>query len=142
MQLAWSLVLEDVRNWLSSELEQSDQVTRAKNWRHQELVWRAQVAFCGLPVMIHPQVVSHLMRNHKHGLKVVSLIDSARVVRMAHPGHPGQAYHAVLVRLPVIQVQTRQHQGVVPVLVVINVPLSPVTRIDLLLPPYNNNNNL
>ena len=42
-------------------------------------------------VMVHAQVVSHLVRNHKDGLKVVALVDGAREVGVAHARHPRQS---------------------------------------------------
>ena len=46
-----------------------------------------------LSVLVHTKVVPHLVGDHEHRLKVVSLVDRARVVRMAHSGDPRQPNH-------------------------------------------------
>ena len=46
-----------------------------------------------LSVLVHTKVVSHLVGDDEHRLKVVSLVDRARVVGMAHSGDPRQPNH-------------------------------------------------
>ena len=46
-----------------------------------------------LSVLVHTKVVSHLVGDDEHRLKVVSLVDRARVVGVAHSGDPGQPNH-------------------------------------------------
>ena len=77
------------------------------------------------------------MSNDKHGLKVVPLIDSAGVIRVAHARHPGQAYHTVLLRFSIIQVETSQKESMVPMFVVLDVSLPPISWVYLLLPSAN-----
>ena len=63
---------------------------------HEEAVGRAPVPLRRLPVVVHAQVVAHLVRDHEHRLEVVALVDGAGVVGVAHAGNPGQPDHAVL----------------------------------------------
>ena len=46
-----------------------------------------------LSVLVHTKVVPHLVGDHEHRLKVVSLVDRARVVGVAHSGDPRQPNH-------------------------------------------------
>ena len=48
--------------------------------------------------MVHPKVVPHLVCDHKHRLKVVPLIDCARVVRVTHARDPGKPDHTGNIR--------------------------------------------
>ena len=52
----------------------------------------------------------------------MALVDGAGEAGVAHAGHPGQADHAVPGGHHVVQVQSGQHQRVVPVVGVGRVP--------------------
>ena len=79
--------------------------------------------------------MSHLVGDDVDRLKVVSFVDGAGVVRVAHPTHPGKSYHAVLARLSVEQVEPSKEKAMVPVAGLALVPLHQAARVLSLLPP-------
>ena len=68
-------------------------LSRPEHRRHEELIGWATIPLSSLPIVVHPKVVPHLVRNHKNRLKVVPLVDCARVVGVAHAWDPGQPDH-------------------------------------------------
>lgn len=71
--------------------------------------------------MIHAQIMAHFMSYHKHRLKIISLVDGAGVLWMAHARHPGQPDDRVQRGHTVVQVESCEQQGMVPVLVVADI---------------------
>lgn len=79
--------------------------------------------------------MSHLVGDDVDRLEVISFVDGAGVVRVAHPTHPGQSYHAVLAGLSVEQIETSKEKAMVPVAGLALVPLHQAARVLILLPP-------
>ena len=88
-----------------------------------------------LPVVNHPQVVAHFVRDDVDGLVVLTLVDGAGVVRVTHAGDPGEADDAVLAGPDVVEVEAGEEESVVPVVGGVPVSGQDGARVLCFLPP-------